>query len=312
MIPTDHSRAIWLAVLSLLLCPLRFLADTITLSGGEKKSGRIRGSDADHLVLSIQPVPGLPAVDLRLQRSRVTTIDFDEDPVLDAWIQNATLPQLSEVAALWKRFEPLLTVSGSPSARIGLRYGLLLLEDGPTSGPSAPLAVFEKIAAAASSPKDREAAKQGILRALLQSRQLAKVEEEAQTIPKTKCGIPLLAETQLALGKVQAFQLKEWIQENPRWEEDDSIRDKIRHSLEIALDNFLGTAILPGVPSELAAQAMSGAWGVYQLTGDRSRAKTVANDLVTFHPKSPEARSAAEWLKMDPDRSNKVPTQADP
>jgi hypothetical protein len=312
MIPTDYYRIIWTAVFPLLLCPLRLHADTITLSGGEKKCGQIRGFDADALVLSVQPVPGFPAVDLRIHRSRVTRIDFEEDPALEAWIQNATLPQMPEVASLWKRFEPLLAVSGSPAARIGLQYGLLLLEDGPTNGHSAPLEVFEKIAGAASSIKDREAGKQGILRSLLQSRQLAKVEEEALAISKTECGIPLLAETQLALGTVQSIRLQEWIQENPRWDEDDSIRETVRGLIESALDNLLGTTLLPGVPSELAARGLGTALGVYQLSGNRARAGTIANDLITYHPKSQEARSALEWLRTNPDLSHKKPNQTDP
>jgi hypothetical protein len=276
------------------------LADTVTLSDGSRKSGRVLGVEQEMLVLSAQPVPGLPTVELRFPKARITAIEFEENTQRDAFIHSARQPDLAEIALLWERFAPLLTAPGSPSARIGLRYGLLLLEAGAPEGVTDPLPLFEKIAASAPSPAEREAARQGVLRSLLSSKQWARAETEALSVARSACGTPLLAEARLAIGFVQSARLRDLHLENPRWQEDDFVRPERNRLYESALDGLLGAALLPGVPPEMAARALLGALRVYEMEGDLPQAKAVATDITSLHPTSKEAASAREWLNANP------------
>ncbi len=296
--PLARGLAAWL-----ILLPTLLFGDTVTLSGGERKTGRILGVEQEVLLLSSQPVPGLPAVDLRLSKSRITAIEFEGDPKRDEFVRNAGPAQLPEVKSLWERFAPLLPIPGSPSARIGLRYGLLLLDAKGDGVREASLALFEKIATAAPTPPEREAAAQGVLRSLLADRQWARAETEASAICQKECGTPLLAEARLTIGMVQAAKLVQFTELNPRWREDDFARPERDRMHEAALDGLLGAALLPGVPGDLAARGLRWALDVYALAGDQVRAREVAGDLASFYADTVEAKAAVEWLNANPERA---------
>ena len=287
----------------LLLSVPRVFADTVTLAGGERKTGRILGVEQEEVILSAQPVPGLPFVELRLPKSRLAAMEFGENPQREEFLQSAGHAQLAEVARLWERFAPLLSVPGSPSARIGLRYGLLLLGANPPKAMPVPLAVFESIAAAAPTPAEREAGTQGVLRTLLAGGQWARAEAEAGALCKTASGTPLLAEARLTFGVVRAVKLRAFLEENPRWQEDDFVRAGRYRLYESALDHLLGAALLQGVPGELAARGLRTALEVCALAGDHVRARAVAGDLVVFHLGTVEAKYAVEWLQANPERA---------
>jgi hypothetical protein len=291
-----------------LLCGLAALAlppatligvDTVTLVDGESRTGWIWGVEREALVLFSQPIPELPAVDVRIPKTRVAAITFGADAQREAFLQNSTREHLPELAKLWSRYAPLLSVRGSPTARIGLRYGGLLLEAEAPARTTEPLVLFEKIAQDAPTQEEQEAAKQGILRALLRDRQWDRAESEATAIAKTKCGTPLLAEARLTVGMVQKKWLQEFIADNPKWAEDEFAtpeRDRLHCG---ALDNLLGAALLPGVPGALAARARSCALEVFDSAGERPRAAMVAGDIIRFHAGTSEAAAAREWLQTN-------------
>jgi hypothetical protein len=273
--------------------------DTVTLLDGESRTGRIWGVERDAVILSTQPIPELPVVDVRIPKTRVGAITFGPDDPREAFLQSSTREHLPELAKLWSRYAPLLSVRGSPTARIGLRYGGLLLEVEATSCTTEPLVLFERIAQDAPTQEEREAAKQGILRALLRDRQWGRAESEAMAITKTKCGTPLLAEARLTVGMVQKNWLQQFTADNPKWAEDEFARPE-RDRLHCgALDHLLGTALLPGVPGAVAARARLCALEIFDAAGERPRAAMLAADILRFHAGTSEAASAREWLKTN-------------
>jgi hypothetical protein len=127
------------------------------------------------------------------------------------------------------------------------------------------------------------------------------------SIAQSACGTPLLAEARFAIGFLQSARLLELLQENPRWQEDDFVRPERNRLHDSALDGLLGAALLPGVPSEIAARALLGALRVYEMEGNLPHAKAVATDLASLHPTSNEANSAREWLNANPAHSQPKP-----
>ena len=297
----------WASGVLLLLTAPPVIADSVTLLDGERKIGRILGMEGQTLVLSAQPVPGLPHVELRLPKSRLAALEFHADPRREEFLQSAGQEQLAEVGLLWERFAPLLSHPGAPSARIGLRHGLLLLGANQKEGRSNALALFERIASGAPLPGEREAARQGVLRCLLAGGHWERAETEAGSISKTACGMPLLAEARLTLGLVQAARLRAFLEDNPRWREDDFVRPERDRLHASALDGLLGAALLPGVPGELAARGLRAAMDIYVLAGDQDRASAVAQDLAAFHAGTGEAAAALEWLGAEREKAHSKP-----
>ena len=280
------------------LLPVTLLsADTLTLVDGESKNGRLLGIEQEAFVLSAQPIPGLPAVDVRIPKNRVAAVTFGTDEQRDTFLQHATPRHLPEVAALWNRFAPLLSIHGSPAAWIGLRYGLLLLEADGEPDRIDPLSLFEKIAGEAPTRLEQESAKQGILRVLLRNRQWARAESEATFLIHTACGTALLAEARLTAGLVHQNRLRTFTEENPRWNLDAFARPQRNRLYESTLDQLLGAALLPGAPSELAVRARFCALKVCEAAGELHRAALLAEDILVFHSATAEANTAREWLR---------------
>jgi hypothetical protein len=275
-------------------------ADTVTLVNGESKTGRVLGMEQELLLLSTQPIPGLPEVDVRIPKGRVAAVAFGADEPRDTFLQNALQRDLPKLAELWKAFSPFLPVQGSPTARIGLRYALLLLEADSAAARIDTLPIFEKIAAVAPVRQEQEAAKQGILRTLLRTGQWTRAESEALSLAVTPCGAALLAEARLTAGLVQKYRLRTFTEENPRWKFDEFVRPQRERLYRCALDNLLGAALVFGAPAELAVRARLMAMEVYAHEGDPSRATALAEDIVSFHTDSTEAKAARELLHKHP------------
>ncbi len=295
-------RTLWLALLpaaGLHASALRG-ADTVTLVNGESKEGRVLGMEEEVLVLSTNPIPGLSSVEVRIPKARVAAVTFGTDAPRETFLQNAIQRDLPMLAELWKRFAPFLPVQGSPTARIGLRYGLLLIEADSGAVQVDPLPIFEKIAAGAPAAKEQEAAKQGILRTLLRTGQWTRAESDALAIVGTPCGSALLAEARLTAGLVQKTWLRAFTEENPRWKRDGFARPQRELLFQSTLDHLLAAALVFGAPSELAARARLIAMEVYATEGDTTSATALAEDIVAFHTDSAEAKAALEWLGKNP------------
>jgi hypothetical protein len=290
----SHLRAIPAFIL---LLATRLHADTVTFVEGETKSGCIWGVEQEAIVLSTQPVPGLPAVNLRIPKTRVAAIAFSPDEQREAFLRMATQEHLPELAKLWSRFAPFLSLRGSPAARIGLRYGVLSLELGSAKDSEELLLLFQKIASGAPTSEEQEAAKQGILRALVRSGHWGRAESEAAAFTKTACSVSLLAEARLTVGIVQKKRLQEFVMENPRWNLDEFVRPERDRLYHAALDSLLAAALLPGAPGELAARARLCAMEVCDAAGERHRSASLAEDIIAFHLGTSEARTAQEWLQ---------------
>ncbi len=301
------TRQLAVIVVCLLFPVPGLLADTIALVDGGHKEGRVSGIVQESLVLCTQPIPGLPVVEVRIPKTRLAGIAFSPDEQRDLFLQNATRRQLPEVAELWERFVPLLSVNGSPAARIGLRYGSLLLAAEDDEGRTDPLTIFQKIAGTTPHEPEREAARQGVLRTLLQHRQWDRAESEAASITKSTCGVVLLAEARLTLGLVGKNRLGVFIEENPIWRADEFARPQRDRLYQSALDNLLGAALLPGAPAELTVRALICALEIYSAEGEFSRAAMLARDIIAFHPESTEATLAGDWLRARPTQPDSEP-----
>jgi hypothetical protein len=295
-------KAVWLAILSklALLPSALWAADTVSLVNSESKIGRILGMEHEVLVLSTQPIPGLPSVELRIPKERVAAVGFGADEQRDTFLQNATHRDLPKLAELWKGFAPFLPLQGSPAAQIGLRYGLLLLEAGSGVDRVAPLPIFERIAGIAPSLQQQEAAKQGILRTLLRGGQWGRAESEALAMAGAASGAALLAEARLTAGFVQKIRLGAFTEENPRWNRDEFARPERERLYQSTLDHLLGAALVFGAPAELAARARLIALEVYANEGEASRATALAEEIMAFHTDSAEAKAALAWLSKQP------------
>ncbi len=286
----------WFAVLlgSTLLCQA---ADVVVLKNGERRVCRIAGVEGENLLLVSQPVADLPPFVLSFPRKQTASLEFGPDPQREKWLREASKLQITELRSLWEKFAPLLPVASSPGGRIGLRFGLALLEEGRLPSSAEALSVFSRVAHEATDAREHEAGIQGRLRAWTMLGLSAEAVAEAEALLKADIGACLAAEARLVLAAANEAALIHLLEENPRWEEDDNVRPERNALYHKTLDLFLQAALLPGGSPELAMRGLWGALGIHRRCGQLSLAAETARDLIAFFPGSAFATKATLFLE---------------
>jgi len=270
--------------------------DTLVLTSGERRQGRITAVDAGALTVEVQIAPGQPMGSIRIARPLVASVEFAPDPARDALLARATTAQIPDLAALWQHLEPLLPIARSAAPTVGLRYGEILLRSAESAHAAQALALFSKIEQEAWNPPERAAAAQGRLRSLVAVGKTEEAAAEAREIIKGAPSTALLCEAKLILAKATEGLLRSLLDQNPRWEQDERVRPERDRLYHEALDSYLYPSLFAGAVSEPAARGLWGAIGIYQLTGEEPLAREAAQDILHLHPSSSAAKSAQTFL----------------
>ena len=289
------------ALLMMAFSGVALAQDTLTMTNGERRTGRVVGLDAKNFSLQVVLVPGQPPGTIGVPRAAVRQIDFAPDEARDAFLAKATTAQAAQVGAHWTRVEPFVGVARSPAARIGLRYAALLVDsadgsNGARATYATALALFSRIEREAWSEVDRVAAKQGRLRAMLASGKVAEAVAEATELAKFSTDAAVLIEARFILARAADELLRKLVEENPRWEEDDRVRPERHRLFHEAVDLYLYPYLFHGARSEAVARGLGYLVELYRFTGDDQLALETARDLVTLFPETSPAKPASSFI----------------
>jgi len=290
--------------LTLLICVLApfnlACADLVTLKDGQQRVGHIAGQLENALLLEVQPAPTLPAVQLRFPIANIASLKFEKNPATDELLRLAATSDSPTLQELWERFRPLLKNADSPSAAIGLRYGLLLLNTQTLNSREEALTLFSLLAVDAPTPSERDAALQGTLRALLCLGKTQTAQTQAIEILKKTPSAPLASEANLTLATLADSAFRTFLEQHPRWQEDPFSQPEYHRLHHAVLDFYLTAALLPEAPPELAQRALLGAMGVHRMCNHLPPAAEIARDLTLFFPDTPASQIATAFLQSLP------------
>lgn len=292
-----------LSVILVLLCLASLggrAADVVILKSGERKPCTVTGGQSELILALIQPVAELPPVPIRIRKDQTASVEFGPVPDRETLINEATKAQIPQIRNLWNQFSPLLEVRGAPSARIGLRLGLLLLDPMDADSSSEALGLFSLIANRAALSRDREAAEQGRLRAYSAQGRPKEAVAAAEEILQRNAGGNLCAEARLTIAAALEAALSTHVEENPRWMDDDTAGRERTRLYHAALDYYLLPAVLPDITPDLAIRGLSGALRIHQQCSTPALAAEAAKDLIALYPGSAQANDAASFLATLP------------
>lgn len=293
--------------------------DTLFMLRGEKTLGHLIGLDKTiyRLEKPLPPPPnapsGAPAIiaTVTLPRAGVDSIVFAPDSQRDNVLKSATGDDLAQVSAWWERAEPWLGVARSPAARIGLVYGDLLLRAGRVAEARKALAVFRKIEAEAWNPQDVMGAQQGRLRAMVATGRAQEAVQEALELAKISEDPSVLMEAKFVLASAADKELRQLVEENPRWTEDVFVLPERNRLYNKALDLYLYPGLFAGAESQTAARGIWGAVGIYQFSEEWPAAVELCRDLVAIHPRTKYASLAKKFLDRLPAKAKKHDAEQD-
>ena len=98
--------------------------------------------------------------------------------------------------------------------------------------------------------------------------------------------------------------LKQLQTENPKWEEDDTVRPDRNRLYHRTVDQFLWPYLFHGTREESAARGLIAAAEVYQLGGDDAAARACLEDVIQLYPATRQAAEANQRAKHLPSNEN--------
>ncbi|MDX2081978.1 MAG: hypothetical protein SFU53_14430 [Terrimicrobiaceae bacterium] len=309
-------RALFLAIL-VGTSPV-WAEDVIFLESGEKRVGQVVEIDDRQVRLRVPlaPPPGAGAdappvfASVALDRAEVARIEFAADPALEKLLADASPATLAAVEAEWNKRSRWLAIPKSPSARVGLALGDLLLKTAADPNGRRALELFQQIEAGAWDESDRMQARQGRLRAMVATGRAADAVGEAMELAAVTENPAVIIEAKYILAEADEKALRQLVEDNPRWEEDIFVRPEHARLFNSAVDHYLYPALFHGSDTEAAARGLWGATRVYDFTGRQALAQECARDIVTLYPQTPFAAQASQFLaglpeeirSLDPER----------
>lgn len=287
------------AIILLLVAAMSSLLadDEVRLKDGNTRKGRIVGMDETSFRLSLPgPVPGQSAGTTSIPRANVERIIFAPDRTLEAVRANPGPGALNTARVRWQTLQPMLGIPESRAGDAGNLYGECLRLTGERTRLEEALGVFAEVEQGAWNPDDREDAKRGRLRTMIDLGRSQEVATEIEEIATSAQDPGLLLDSKLLIASARLAALEKLVAENPRWEEDPPVRAERLRLLHETADNALYPFLFHGTARGQAAKGLGILLELYQFTSDQDEARKVATDLAEIYPDSPEAKKAAEFL----------------
>jgi hypothetical protein len=278
--------------------------DEVRLKDGNTRKGRIVGMDETSFRLSLPgPVPGQSAGTTSIPRANVERIIFAPDRTLEAVRANPGPGALNTARVRWQTLQPMLAIPESRAGDAGNLYGECLRLTGESARLKEALGVYAEVEQGAWNPADREDAKRGRLRTMIDLGRSQEVAAEIEQLATSAQDPDLLLDSKLLIASARLAAMRTLVADNPRWHEDPPVRAVRLRLLHETADNALYPFLFHGTARGQAAKGLGILLELYQFTGDKEEARKVATDLTEIYSDSPEAEKAAEFLKKKTEKS---------
>lgn len=292
-------------ILVLLAAAPSLLADDeVRLKDGNTRKGRIVGMDETSFRLSLPgPLPGQSAGTTSIPRANVERIIFAPDRTLEAIRANPGPGALNTARVRWQTLQSMLAIPESRAGDAGNLYGECLRLSGERARLEEALGVYAEVEQGAWNPADREDAKRGRLRTMIDLGRSQEVAAEIEEIATSAQDPDLLLDSKLLIASARLAAMQTLVADNPRWHEDTPVRAERLRLVHETADNALYPFLFHGTARGQAAKGLGILLELYQFTGDEEEARKVATDLTEIYSDSPEAEKAAEFLKKKTEKS---------
>ncbi|MCB1090956.1 MAG: hypothetical protein KDL87_05470 [Verrucomicrobiae bacterium] len=223
-----------------------------------------------------------------------STVDYIEFGPLPGETELMASPQSADPKALekvWDETSKHLHRPRSNAGAIGLAYADRLLRLPESFQWDFALTVFDRIRERDWNPAHRDEARKGRLRALIQLGRLKEATAEAKQLATETDDPEMLIEARYAMARADFVTLKALEADNPKWEEDDTVRPERNRLYHSIIDQFLWPYLFHGTLEELAARGLAAAAEAHDFAGHPEEATACRHDLGELYPQSASAEA---------------------
>ena len=262
-------------------------ADAVTLKDGTTMAGIIEAITDEFLnVRTIVDMGGGRTASAKRQfaMAQVKYIDFAPLPGEEAVLKEPAAAASEALEELWGKRRMHLHRPNSNAGRLGLALAEAFLKSDSDYKRERALELFAVIEEGAWREATRNEAREGRLRALIALRRLDEALAEARKLAEASEDSKMLIEARFVLAQVDLEKLKVMLEENPKWQEDDTIRPDVEKLFHSTVDQFLFPYLFHGTEEEASARGLMNAAVVYSLFEKTELARACAEDVVALYP----------------------------
>lgn len=285
--------------------------DVIYLKTGESTVCRIDAitPKITNFTLLSDPGPAKGSARRTVATDRIDYFVFGFKPGEEVVFNNRRKESAEVLEKWWNTWFAHLGRRRSRTAAFGNAFGHALLREDPDIHSNRALSVFDRVIARAWSEHDVAEAKQGRLRALMAMGDLETATHEAQLLAGETEDPGLLIEVKYLLAQVDFKALKDLVEENPKWEEDDDVRPERNRLYHIVVDQLLWPHLFHATRENEAARGLFGVAGVYRFSGENELALAACQDLVRLYPETDFTPGAAALIEQIKSQTPPTDTQ---
>ena len=258
--------------------------DIVHVKSGGALHGKILELNEVRLRIRVPLAGGAGSSTRTMPMKLVRMIDFDpvegELKLIDA---GKKAPR-NELSRLWERERVYLGLPNSNAGGIGIQLAGICLATSDRDNHVKARNLYEVIEQEDWNAKRRALAKRGRLKALVKLGAAEEVLAEAKRIASDDDDPGLLLDAKHVITLADFERFSKLIGDNPKWIEDEGVREKVEENYHTLVDRFLEPFLFYGTESVAAARGLWYAAKTYELIGQESRALECLSDLEKLYP----------------------------
>jgi len=274
-------------------------ADVVHLKGGATMAGQIDVITDEFVnVRTTVSVGGGKTASAKRQfkMTQVESIDFAPLAGEVEALENPESVDPQALTELWKQRRMHVHRPNSTAGELGLLVAREYLKSDSDYDFKLALDLYGTLENEAWKQETRNAAREGRLRALIALKRLEEAMAEARKLAAESEDSRMLIEAKYVLARADFEKLKQLVEDNPKWPEDDIIRPEIEALYHSTVDQFLFPYLFHGTESDSAARGLMSAAGVYSLFEKFTLANACAEDVIALYPQTNHAEQARKLL----------------
>ena len=258
--------------------------DIVHIQRGGALHGKILELNEVQLRIRIPLAGGAGSSTRTLPMEQVRMIDFGPiEGELQLLAAGEKAPR-EELADLWNRERGYLGLPNSNAGDIGIQLAGIFLAVGDRVDYVKARNLYAIIEKQDWDLKRRALAKRGRLNALIKLGTADEVIAEARIIAAEDDDPGLLLDARHVIALAEFDRFSKLLASNPKWIDDDTIRDEVEERYNKLIDHFLEPFLFYGTESVEAARGLWHAAKTYELIGQEERAVECLIDIKKLYP----------------------------
>lgn len=272
------------------------IADAVTLTNGQRIDCKIQRVSSTTLTAEVQVAPSKTADVLSINLCDVKSVLLSEVSA-ESLQAEPTAENLVRLKALWAAMHPLIAKAQTQIPQTGLRLAAETVAKNAFSvTPEEALAIVRTIRVEASGKSHRIEAYAFEMRILAELGRFEEARAESLKCEDPSVPLPLRVVANLTAGICGHEEMRLFLFENPRWQEDVSVHTERSEIYERTMDAYMFAAIFSREQDEVAQAALYHAVRFLKLCGNQPEAESMATTLQRRFPESAYAKKIEDEI----------------